>query len=110
MGTRTQITHYDDLDGSVDGIRTVQLALDGQQVEIDLSEANYETLTKVLDPYLSAGRKTTTTRSRRTQTTRSKPAATDTQSIREWAKASAMKVSDRGRVSAEIQAAYEAAH
>lgn len=57
MGTRTETTHFDDIDGSTESVRTVPIAVDGQQVEIDLSASNVDRLMAALEPYLSAGRK-----------------------------------------------------
>ncbi|WP_375431006.1 Lsr2 family protein [uncultured Friedmanniella sp.] len=113
MGSRTTVTLFDDLDGSTEEIRTVSLSLDGQAVELDLSQKNFEKVSEFLQPYMAAGRKSGgSSAARRTRT--SSPAPTksgiDTQAVREWAKAQGHKVSDRGRVSGDIVSAYEAAH
>lgn len=112
MGTRVVETHYDDLDESTDDVRTVNLAVDGQSVEIDLSAKNFEKLLKALAPYLEAGRKTsagTTTRRRRTTTTPTAAKSSDTQAIREWAQANGQDVNSRGRIKKDIVDAYQAA-
>src|SRR3954452_1790492 len=57
MVTRTEITQFDDIDGSTGDVRTLAIAVDGQQVEVDLSSANVDKLMAALEPYLSAGRK-----------------------------------------------------
>ena len=36
--------------------------------------------------------------------------SSNTKDVREWAKAQGMEVSERGRISADVQQAYDAAH
>jgi len=114
MASRTTVTLIDDLDGSTGEIRTVSVSLDGQAVELDLSQANYDTLQEALAPYLAAGRKTrsSSASSRRSSASASTGAGKqqDTQAIREWAEANGHQVSSRGRVKKEIVDAYQAAH
>jgi hypothetical protein len=38
-------------------VRTIPIAVDGQQVEVDLSSANLDKLMAALEPYLNAGAK-----------------------------------------------------
>jgi len=115
MASRTTVTLIDDLDGSTGGIRTVSVSLDGQAVELDLSEGNYDMLQQALAPYLAAGRKTKTS-SAGSRRSSSAPAPTaagkqqDTQAIREWAEANGHQINSRGRVKKEIVEAYQAAH
>jgi hypothetical protein len=109
VASRTIIEVMDDLDGSK-ADETIHFALEGTEFEIDLSKAHAEGLRGALDPYMQAGRKTGTRRDGRR---RSGSAARDhdqTAAIREWAKTHGLKVSDRGRISAEVQDAYNAAH
>jgi len=114
MASRTTVTLIDDLDGSTGGIRTVLVSLDGQAVELDLSQANYDTLQQALAPYLAAGRRTNTTSPGSRRRSASAPTVAsgqqDTQAIREWAEANGHQVSSRGRVKKEIVDAYQAAH
>lgn len=110
MGTRTEITRFDDIDGSTESVRTIPIAVDGQQVELDLSVSNVDRLMEALEPYLNAGRKVGgSTRRRRTAPTTSAK-STDTQAIREWAQSQGHEVNARGRIKKEIVEAYEAAH
>jgi hypothetical protein len=72
----------------------------------DLSKVHADGLRAALDPYMRAGRKTGGRR-------RSHAAATDgdqIKDIRDWAKKQGLKVSDRGRVSADVREAYTKAH
>ena len=112
MGSKTVVTLFDDLDGSTEDIRTVSLALDGQSVELDLSQKNYDKVSEFLAPYIAAGRKGAGASSSRRSSRRSSTATantSDTQSIREWAQANGYEVNSRGRIKKEIVDAYEAA-
>lgn len=104
----------DDIDGSLlesgEG-ETVNFSLNGAAYEIDLNSAHAEELRAALAPYISAGRRATASGAARTAATRRRAGgASDTAAIREWAKANGHKVSERGRISADVTAAYRAAH
>lgn len=108
MASRTIIEITDDLDGSK-AEETVHFALEGAEFEIDLSKSHAEELRVVLEPYMKAGRKTGGKRDGR----RRGSAASDKDQIRamrDWAKTHGLKVSERGRISADVQDAYNAAH
>ena len=112
MGAKTVTTLYDDVDGSTEDIRTVSLSLDGQAVELDLSQKNYDKVAKFLEPYISAGRKTSSAGSstRRRRSSSAAPVKSgDTQAVRAWAAEQGIEVSSRGRISADVLAKYEAA-
>ena len=112
MGAKTVTTLYDDVDGSTEDIRTVSLSLDGQAVELDLSQKNYEKVAQFLEPYMVAGRKTSSGGGPSTRRRSSSPApakSADTGAIRTWAEANGYEVNSRGRIKAEIVKAYEAA-
>nr|WP_260165007.1 Lsr2 family protein [Terracoccus luteus] len=96
----------DDIDGGP-ADSTIQFSYQGTQYEIDLSRKNEEKLIAALDPFTSRARKTGGRRS----SAKSPAAKTDKnqlQVIREWARANGHKVSDRGRISQEVQDAYNA--
>ncbi len=106
-----QIIHklVDDLDGG-DADETVKFALDGIQYEIDLSKGNADKLRDALASYVGAARKAAGRRrasaavggaNRRPSIDREQ-----NQAIREWARKRGMKVSDRGRIPAEVLEAY----
>ncbi len=103
----TQIT--DDLDGTIlNEATTIQFSLEGLSYEIDLSEENARQLRSAIAPFVSAARRAPRRRTRDNTT-----AATTTRDlglVREWARSNGHSVSDRGRVSAEILEAYDAAH
>jgi Lsr2 len=108
VASRTIIEVTDDLDGSSKADETLHFSLEGAEFEIDLSKVHADRLRAALDPYMRAGRKTGGKRDGH----RRRSAGTDKDQIkamRDWAKKQGMKVSDRGRVSAEIQEAYNKA-
>jgi hypothetical protein len=112
MAQRVNIVLEDDLDGS-DADETVTFALDGTTYEIDLSAANAAKLRDALAPYVGHARRAGGRRATpRAGGGRSSRAAgkRDLGDVREWARANGHKVSDRGRISAEVQAAYDKAH
>ncbi len=101
----------DDLDGG-DADETVKFALDGIQYEIDLSDKNATKLRDILAPYVGAG-----TRVARGgvvvggRAARGRGGATadreQNKAIREWARKRGMKVSERGRIPADVLEAYQ---
>ena len=111
MAQKTLIQLVDDLDGTAltDGTgKTVTFALEGISYEIDLSEAHVDELTKALAPYVAAGRKVTGRKgAARTSPAKSDPA--ELQRIRDWAGKNGHTVSSRGRISAAVRDAYNAA-
>lgn len=107
MAQKVNIILVDDIDGS-DATQTVTFGIDGSTYEIDLNDGNAEALRSALAGYVGHARKVTG--GRRTATRRSAAGRTDTKAVREWARANGHEVSERGRVPADIVAAYEAAH
>lgn len=110
MAQQVQVVLVDDLDGgSAD--ETVTFSLDGVSYEIDLTHANAAALRDSLAPYVGHGRRVGSGRRVGTRAPRGRstgpgnPAA-----IREWAKSQGIAVNERGRISAELAATYNAAH
>lgn len=106
MAKRTRVIMVDDLDGvEIDGVaKTVTFAHGGNSYEIDLTETNAQKLNEALAPYIAAARRIDTRRA--AAAAAAKP---DLPAIRAWAKEHGVKVSERGRVSKEVQDAYLAA-
>ena len=105
-----QIT--DDIDGSANA-KTVTFSFDGSEYSIDLSTKNRAALEKALKPYLDHASQQSRRSSRAPRRSRSTSPAKgqpDLGAVREWARANGHTVSDRGRVSGVIQAAFDAAH
>jgi hypothetical protein len=99
----------DDIDGTT-AEETVNFAIDGIEYEIDLSKQNASNLRKGLDEYVAKGRRTGGRAKRAPAKGRPGADKGDTGAIRDWAQAHGLKVSSRGRISAEVAQAYKDAH
>ncbi|TDP28417.1 histone-like nucleoid-structuring protein Lsr2 [Nocardia ignorata] len=115
MARKVVVTLIDDYDGTSTAEETVTFGIDGHTYEIDLSETNATKLRNTFeqwDPYARrTGRtKTTTTRRNAVTTTTAVQAdrRNDLPAIRAWALANGHTVSTRGRIAAQIIAAYDA--
>lgn len=109
MAQRVHVVLEDDIDGgSAD--ETLSFGLDGATYEIDLSSKNAEKLREVLAPYVGAARRKSRTSARRAGGRSSAATSSSAADVREWARANGYQVSERGRVSAEVRTAYDAAH
>lgn len=111
MAQRVQVVLIDDVSGG-EAVETVSFGLDGVSYEIDLSEENAKKLRDDLAPWVGDARRA----GGRRQTRRSSGGGSATSSreelarIREWGRSNGFKVSDRGRVSAQLRQAYAEAH
>jgi hypothetical protein len=107
VAQKVTVTLVDDLSGG-EADETVTFALDGKTYEIDLAGKNADKLRKALEPYVTAGRKTGSTRGR------GKPGrqqgGDETAAIRAWARENGFEVNDRGRVPGNIRDAYAKAN
>ncbi|MCU0266492.1 MAG: Lsr2 family protein [Actinomycetia bacterium] len=108
MAQKVQVVLVDDIDGGA-AQETVAFALDGVSYEIDLSAPNAATLREAFAPYVGAARKAGARTSRRAGARRA-AAGSRSAEIRAWAKEQGLKVSERGRISADVVAKYDAAH
>lgn len=106
MAKQVHVILVDDIDGSSDA-RTVEFSLGRDAYTIDLSEKNASKLEALLAPYIE---KATRTGRKAARKQAARPGSRDTNSVREWARANGVQVSDRGRIPAQVLAAYEAAH
>jgi len=116
MARKVLIEIVDDLDGGA-AAQTVPFALDGVAYEIDLSDENADALRHTLTRYIEAGqriggRRIKTAVGRSTASTGSGTTRTadrgHNQQVRAWALANGYEISERGRISREIYAAFEA--
>lgn len=105
MAQRVRIELTDDLDGTP-ADETVTFAVDGVTYDVDLTSDNAEKLRSAIAPFVAAGRRVSGRQSRKTKGT-SGPLANE---IRAWARSRGMEVSERGRVSEKVKAAYQAAN
>jgi hypothetical protein len=108
MAQKVNIVLVDDLDGS-EAAETVSFGLDGASYEIDLNKKNAAALRDALAGYVGHARKvgTGSRRGRKSAAATGGPSARE---IRDWARSNGMEVPDRGRVSADVRQAYDAAH
>jgi hypothetical protein len=105
---KTVVELTDDIDGGK-ADQTVSFGFDGVNYEIDLSKKNSTAFQKALKPYLEAARKVRSTSGRGAARGTRRAARDDLGAIREWARANGHDVSDRGRISAAVIEAYDAA-
>jgi Lsr2 len=109
MAQIREVRLIDDLDGEV-ADETIEFGIDGKNYEIDLSKANAGKLRDALASFVAAARRSGGRRSRSGasagQSRRPSIDREQNQAIREWARKRGMKVSDRGRIPAEVLEAY----
>lgn len=108
MAQKVHIVLVDDLDGS-EGTQTVSFGLDGTSYEIDLNDKNAAALRDALSGYIGHARKVGAAPRRARKAAAASGGPTPAE-IREWARSQGMEVPDRGRVSADVRQAYDAAH
>src|SRR6476646_8782820 len=111
MAQKVNIVLVDDIDGS-EATETVSFGLDGTSYEIDLNDAKAAGLRDALAAYVGHARKVgSARRGRRTSAAAAAAAGgPSAREIRDWARSNGYDVPDRGRVSAEVRQAFDAAH
>jgi hypothetical protein len=109
MAQKIHIVLEDDLDGG-EATETVTFGLDGTTYEIDLNAKNADKLRTALAPYVGHGRKVGAAPRRGGRKAAASSGGTSAKEIREWARSNGYDVPDRGRVSADVRAAYENAN
>lgn len=113
MAQKVTVSLVDDLDGDK-ADETVEFGLDGKNYEIDLSSSNADKLRDALAGYVAAARRpggrrrsggggggASAAANRRPSVDREQ-----NQAIRDWARKRGMKVSDRGRIPADVLDSY----
>jgi hypothetical protein len=108
MAQKIHIVLEDDLDGS-EAVETVTFGLDGTSYEIDLNKKHAAALRDALSNYVGHGRKLGNA-PRRSRKSSAPVSGTSAREIRDWARSNGLSVPDRGRVSAEVREAFDAAH
>jgi len=109
MAQRVQYLLVDDIDGA-EAAETVSFSLDGVSYEIDLTVANAKKLRNDLAGWVGHARRSGGRKSSRRGTTAAGTRRGDLGAVREWARHNGHKVSDRGRISANVLAAYDKAN
>lgn len=113
MAQKVTVSLIDDLDGDK-ADETVEFGLDGKSYEIDLSTGNADKLRDALASYVAAARRPGGRRRSGGGAASAASAAArrpsvdreQNQAIRDWARKRGMKVSDRGRIPADVLEAY----
>jgi hypothetical protein len=109
MAQKVQVVLVDDLDGgSAD--ETVTFSLDGVSYEIDLSHDNAAALRDAFAPYVGHGSRIGGPRRTSGRAAARGKGGTNPAEVREWAKGQGIAVNERGRISAELQSKFDAAH
>lgn len=110
MAQKVQVVLVDDLDGGT-ADETVTFSFDGVSYEIDLTHDNAAAMRDALAPYVGHGRRVGSGRRASTRAPRVRASGPGNPAeIREWAKSQGIAVNERGRISAELKATYDAAH
>ena len=111
MAQKVNIVLVDDLDGS-EATESVSFGLDGTSYEIDLNDQNAARLRDALAEFVGHARKvgSASRRGGGRRTSGSAAGGPSAKEIRDWARSNGYDVPDRGRVSAEVREAYDAAH
>ena len=102
-------TILDDLDGSANA-KEVSFSLDSRTWTIDLALRTAQHWRRRSSPTLLRGPNRAARRSKSTRSSARSKSRADMGAVREWAKSNGHQVSDRGRISADVQTAYDAAH
>jgi hypothetical protein len=110
MAQKTLVVLEDDLDGGP-ADETVSFSLDGTSYEIDLNAKNAAKLRDAFASWVGAARKAGRSTSSSGARRRSRRGGDDrVAEIRAWARSKGIKVSERGRISGDVVAKWEAAH
>lgn len=112
MAQKVQVMLVCDVcEGGKAGTETIGFGMDGTSYEIDLCDKHAKGLRDSVATFVGAARRVTSGRGRgRGRSSSSAGDRQRTQEIRAWARRKGMKVSERGRLSSEIVAKYEAAN
>lgn len=117
MAKRVLVQLVDDIDDQPieSGGEHITFAVNGNAYEIDLRDDHALEFRRKFDYYISKSKRVRNTSTRQSVETPSARSAiqrdpAQTRAIREWATANGMNVSARGRIPAEIERAFEAAH
>ena len=106
MAQRTQVLYVDDIDGS-DAEGTVRFGFDGTDYEIDLNKKHADQLAQAIGPFIAAARKVPSSRRPARGARAGRHNLSD---VRAWARDQGIKISERGRIPADVLAKYNAAH
>ncbi|MCK0441160.1 Lsr2 family protein [Gordonia alkaliphila] len=106
------VQFYDDVTGepiNADDLEVIEFSVGNMLYRLDLSEESARDFHAHMDEYISKAQRVGRGRGRK-PAARTPGGAGETRKIRQWAANNGYTVSDRGRIPAEIVAAYEAAN
>ena len=115
MAQKVQVLLVCDLhDGDVEGTETIAFSLDGAAYEIDVCDDHAAELRDAFAPYVGqarrAGRSAAPAARRKPGAAKGGSSPDRIAAIREWGRKNGHQVSERGRLSAALVEAYDAAH
>ena len=110
MAKKVQVLLVDDIDKSSPADETVSFSLDGVSYEIDLTSDNAGKLRDDLAVWIGHAERTGGRRATARSASKGSGRKTDLSAVRAWARQNGHQVSERGRISSEVQAAYDKAH
>ncbi|MDH6291928.1 histone-like nucleoid-structuring protein Lsr2 [Rhodococcus opacus] len=115
MAHKVVVELVDDIDGTVFGEdgESISYAVDGVEYVIDLKDEHAKELRETFEYYIAhstrvGGRKHRADRPATSTTTKRRPG--EATSIRAWAIEQGYELSSRGRIPAEVEQAFRAAH
>lgn len=106
MAKETIVRITDDIDGS-EAVESVRFGFRGIDYNIDLNAKNVAAIEKAFEKWIQHGQKSDAAGSRARQRRSTVRGKDQTAAVREWAKANGYRVSDRGRIAAEVREAYD---
>lgn len=107
MARKVIVELVDDYDGKSAAEETVRFAVDGVEYEIDLSVQNAGKLREVFEQWAGPARKVgRIPKGKSSVVARSSTDREQTAAIRDWARRNGYNVSSRGRIQADVVAAY----
>jgi hypothetical protein len=107
VASRTIVRIEDDIDGG-EASETLNFAFEGKSYAIDLSSENADKFRTAIGPYVSAARREGSI-ARPFGRKASTATDVDPKAVRAWARSNGYAINARGRVGADIVAAYKAA-
>lgn len=115
MAKKVYVQLVDDIDDKPieSGGEHIAFSVNGVDYEIDLSDKNAKEFHRKLNYYIDHSARVGGKRTKKsvgTATAGGKRDANQTKAIREWAKANGYAISARGRIPADVENAFDAAH
>lgn len=109
MAQKIRVLLTDDLDPSQEATETVRFALDGDYLEIDLTDAHARDLRTIFQPYMEHGRKIIRAAEPKSRTAPRPAPREQSLAIRIWAREHGLQVNNMGRIPREVIAKYNQA-